>query len=66
MLRVRPYLPNDRDFVLGLAPRFAKSIGQHNQKTMVMIAEDEDRERLGFATVSHSTHLNWISTRLLG
>ena len=32
------------------------SINEHNQKTMVLIAEDEQGERLGFATVSHSTH----------
>ena len=33
-----------------------ESIAQHNQKTMVLIAEDEQGDRLGFATVSHSTH----------
>jgi ribosomal protein S18 acetylase RimI-like enzyme len=33
-----------------------ESIEQHNQKTMILIAEDEQRQRLGFATVSHSTH----------
>jgi hypothetical protein len=33
-----------------------ESISQHNQKTMVLIAEDEKGEPLGFATVSHSTH----------
>jgi len=33
-----------------------ESIKQHYQKTMVLIAEDEKGERLGFATVSHSTH----------
>ena len=33
-----------------------ESIDQHNQKTMVLIAENEPGERLGFATVSHSTH----------
>src|SRR5687767_3078658 len=32
-----------------------ESINQHNEKTMVLIAEDEQGERLGFATVSHST-----------
>ena len=77
MLNVRPYDPNDRTFVLSLAPRLAigmqswrdltlwlktveewltESIDQHNQKTMVLIAEDEQGERLGFATVSHSAH----------
>jgi ribosomal protein S18 acetylase RimI-like enzyme len=33
-----------------------ESIAQHGGKTMVWIAEDEAGERLGFATVSHSTH----------
>lgn len=33
-----------------------ESISQHNQKTLVFIAEDEQGEPLGFATVSHSTH----------
>jgi GNAT superfamily N-acetyltransferase len=33
-----------------------ESINQHNQRTMVLIAEDELDERCGFATVSHSTH----------
>ena len=77
MLHVRPYVPDDRTFVFGLAPRLAigkqpwrdlalwlrtveewltDSINQHMHKTMVLIAEDEQGERLGFATVSHSTH----------
>lgn len=33
-----------------------ESIRQHNQKTMLLIAEDEQGAPLGFATVSHSTH----------
>ena len=33
-----------------------QSIDQHNQKTMVLIAEDDQGGRLGFATVSHSAH----------
>ena len=77
MLHVRPYTPNDRTFILSLAPRLAigkqpwrdlalwqktvqawltESINQHNQKTMVLIAENEQGEQVGFATVSHSTH----------
>ena len=32
------------------------SIEQHGQKTMVFIAEDEQGEPLGFATISHDTH----------
>ena len=77
MVEVRSYTPNDRAFVLSLAPRLAigkqswrdltlwlktveewitESISQHNQKTMVLIAENEQGEQLGFATVSHSTH----------
>jgi ribosomal protein S18 acetylase RimI-like enzyme len=35
-----------------------ESINQHNQKTMVLIAEDETGERLGFATISHSEHFS--------
>lgn len=77
MIRVRPYIPEDRTFVLSLAPRLAigmqpwrdlslwlttvegwltESINQHNQRAMVFIAEDEQEEQCGFATVSHSTH----------
>lgn len=32
------------------------SINQHEQKSVVFVAEDEQGERLGFVTVSHSTH----------
>lgn len=77
MIRVRQYIPTDREFVLSLAPRLAigipswrdqqkmivaaqswitGSIEQHGKKTMVFVAENEQGERLGFATVSHSTH----------
>ncbi len=34
----------------------AESIEQHNQKSMVLIAEDEKGELVGFATVSHNAH----------
>ena len=33
-----------------------ESLNQHHQNTLVPIAEDEQGERLGFATVSHNTH----------
>src|SRR5690349_12389431 len=33
-----------------------ESINGHDQKTMVLIAENEHGERMGFATVSQSTH----------
>ena len=33
-----------------------ESIRQHNQKTMILVAEDEQGERLGSATLSHNTH----------
>lgn len=77
MLRIRPYVPADREFVLSLAPRLmigmpawrepaawletvqkwlTGSIEQHGQNTTVFIAEDEQGERLGFATVSHDSH----------
>jgi len=91
MINVRPYTPNDRTFILNLAPRLAigkqswrdlalwlktvegwlsESISQHNQKTMVLVAENEQGERLGFATVSHSTHFtgqrHWMPPPNLG
>jgi ribosomal protein S18 acetylase RimI-like enzyme len=34
----------------------AASIEQHGGRTVIFVAEDELGERLGFATVSHSTH----------
>ena len=43
-----------------------KSIQQHNQKTMVLIAEDEQSERLGFATVSDSTHFTGQKQAYIG
>ena len=77
MIHVRPYVSDDRAFVLGLAPRLligmppwrdphlwltafqdwiTVSIDQHGQKTMVFVAENDQGERLGFATLSHETH----------
>jgi GNAT superfamily N-acetyltransferase len=87
MVRVRPYVPADRAFVLSLAPRLAigmqpwrdlerwlttvegwvtESICQDNQKTTVLIAEDEGGERLGFATVSHDEHFTGQSQANIG
>lgn len=87
MIRVRPYIPADRDFILSLAPRLAigilpwrdpermiatargwitESIEQHGKKTMVFVAEDEQGERLGFATVSHSTHFTGLGQAYMG
>ena len=87
MLRVRQYVPADREFVLSLAPRLAigippwrdpqkmiatvqgwitESIKQHGNKTMVIVAEDEHRERLGFATVSHDTHFTGEGQAYIG
>lgn len=77
MIDVRPYTPDDRAFVLSLAPRLTigmqpwrdphlclaavegwirESIDKYGNETMIFIAEDERRERLGFATVTHETH----------
>ena len=39
-----------------VAEWLTESIAQHDQKTMILIAEDEWGKRLGFATVSHSKH----------
>lgn len=87
MIRVRPYVSSDREFILSLAPRLAigippwrdpqkmattargwitGSIEQHEQKTVVFVAEDEQGERLGFATVSHSTHFTGDSQAYIG
>ncbi len=87
MIRVRPYVPADEEFVLSLAPRLAigippwrdpqkmivtaqgwirGSIEQHGKNTMVMVAEDEHGERLGFATVSHDTHFTGESQAYIG
>jgi GNAT superfamily N-acetyltransferase len=47
----------DRDLWLATVQEWlTESIQQHGQKTMVWIAENEEGERVGFATVSHSTH----------
>jgi ribosomal protein S18 acetylase RimI-like enzyme len=87
MIRVRSYVPTDREFVLNLAPRLAigipswrdpqkmivtaqswitGSIEQHGNKTMVFVAENEQGERLGFATVSHSTHFTGEGQAYIG
>ena len=42
------------------------SIEQHTQKTMVLIAEDEQGERLGFATVTHSSHFTGQKQAYIG
>ncbi len=87
MIRVRPYVANDREFVLSLAPRLAigippwrdpqkmivaargwitESIEQQGQKTMIFVAEDEQEDRLGFATVSHSAHFTGEGQAYIG
>lgn len=87
MIRVRPYVSADREFVLSLAPRLAigippwrdpqkmtltaqgwitGSIEQHGTKTMVFVAENEQGERLGFASVSHSTHFTGEGQAYIG
>lgn len=87
MIRVRPYVPTDQEFVLSLAPRLAigipswrdpqkmivtaqswitGSIEGHGKKTMIFVAENEQGERLGFATVSHSTHFTGENQAYIG
>jgi GNAT superfamily N-acetyltransferase len=87
VIRVRPYVSADREFVLSLAPRLAigippwrdpqkmivtaqgwitESIEQHGTKTRVFVAEDKHGERLGFATVSHSTHFTGDGQAYIG
>jgi GNAT superfamily N-acetyltransferase len=43
-----------------------ESIRQDNQKTTVLIAEDEGGKRLGFATVSHDEHFTGQSQANIG
>ncbi|HXX79501.1 MAG TPA: GNAT family N-acetyltransferase [Ktedonobacteraceae bacterium] len=43
-----------------------ESIKQHGTKTMVFLAEDEQGSRLGFATVSHSTHFTGVGQAYIG
>ena len=52
-------MPPWRDSQLCLATVqgwITESIGQHGGETIVFIAEDDQGERLGFATVTHDTH----------
>jgi len=42
------------------------SIEEHGKKTMVFVAESEQGERLGFATVSHSTHFTGEGQAYIG
>ncbi len=44
----------------------AESINQHGTKSMVFVAEDEQGRRLGFATVSHSTHFTGVGQAYIG
>lgn len=87
MIRVRPYVSADREYILSLAPRLAigipswrdpqkmietaqgwitGNIEQHGKKTMVFVAENEQGEQLGFATVSHSTHFTGEGQAYIG
>ena len=43
-----------------------ESIKQHGTKSMVFVAEDEQGSRLGFATVSHSTHFTGVGQAYIG
>lgn len=43
-----------------------ESIEKHGQKTTVFVAENERGERLGFATVSHSTHFTGVGQAYVG
>lgn len=87
VLRVRPYTPADRTFVLSLAPRLAigappwrdpnlwiaavrgwltGSIDRHGAETTVFVAEDDQGERMGVATVSRDTHFTGEHQAYLG
>src|SRR5438874_12603303 len=76
-IRVRPFMADDEEFVLSLAPRLVIGISpwrsqtrmletaqnwlmgsmkRHGSEGIVFIAEDEQGERLGVATVARSRH----------
>ncbi len=42
------------------------SIEQHGKKTMIFVAENEQGEQIGFATVSHSTHFTGEGQAYIG
>ena len=43
-----------------------ESIEQHGEKTMVFVVENEQSNRLGFATVSHSAHFTGVGQAYVG
>ncbi len=43
-----------------------ESIKQHGIKTMVFVATDQQGNRLGFVTVSHSTHFTGVGQAYIG
>jgi GNAT superfamily N-acetyltransferase len=42
------------------------SIDQHGEQTMVFVAEDDNGERLGFATVTRDTHFTGVGQAYIG
>ncbi len=62
-------IPSWRDphkMTLTAQERITGSIERHGDKTMVFVAEDERGERLGFASVSHSTHFTGEGQAYIG
>jgi GNAT superfamily N-acetyltransferase len=45
-----------QQWLLAVQGWISNSINPENQKTVVFVAEDEQRERLGFATVTRASH----------
>ncbi len=57
----------DADKMLATVQRWlTKSIGQHGTETMLFIVEDEQGERLGFASVSHDSHFTGVRQAEIG
>jgi len=57
----------DADKMLATVQRWlTKSIGQHGTETMFFIVEDEQGERLGFASVSHDSHFTGVRQAEIG
>ncbi len=87
MIRVRPYIPADRQFVLSLAERLTigmpawrdrqqclsavrgwinESIEQGEGNTTIFVAQDEQGELIGFATVTRTTHFTGETQAYIG
>ena len=66
VLSVIPPWRDPQKMIATVQGGITESIKQHGNKTMVIVAEDEHGERLGFATVSHDTHFTGEGQAYIG